>query len=151
MMDRRAFLGTLAGGLLAAPLAAEAQAGKPPKIGYLSTIAGGEPIDIRFMQTLRDLGWIEGQNVAIESRYVAGQTEQLATAAAALVRMDVDVISVWSPPGVAAVSKATNKIPIVGLSMADPITAGWVKSYARPEGKCDGGIICVLGNHGEMV
>jgi putative ABC transport system substrate-binding protein len=103
------------------------------------------------MQTLRDLGWIEGQNVAIESRYVAGQTEQLATAAAALVRMDVDVISVWSPPGVAAVSKATNKIPIVGLSMADPIIAGWVKSYARPEGKCDGGIICVLGNHGEMV
>ena len=89
--------------ILVVPLAVETQAGKTPKIAYLSTTAGGEPIDSRLMQ--------------------------LATAAAALVRMDVDVIAVWSPPGVAAVSKATNKIPIVGLSMADPITAGWVKSY----------------------
>jgi putative ABC transport system substrate-binding protein len=52
--------------------------------------------------------------------------------------MDVDIIAVWSPPGVAAVRKATNKIPIVGLSMADPITAGWVQSYARPGGNVTG-------------
>jgi putative ABC transport system substrate-binding protein len=136
-MDRRAFILVMGGSMVAA-LAAERAAARIPKIGYLSTSDGTEPIDIRFLQALRDLGWIEGQNVAIEARYIAGKPEQFAEAAAALVRADVDVIAVWSPPGVAAVSKATDKIPIVGLSMADPITAGWVKSYARPGGQVTG-------------
>jgi len=106
-MDRRSFIGTLAGGLLAAPLAAEAQpAGKVPRIGFLFSGASGPAREVdTFRQGLRDLGYIEGQNIAIEYRFAGGQVERLPELAAELVRLKLDVIvapirlQLWLPNG----------------------------------------------------
>ncbi len=83
-MDRRAFIGTVAGGLLAAPLAAEAQqAGKLPTIGFLGADASAfGPWTAAFVARLRELGWIEGSTIAIEYRWSQGRTERYAEIAA---------------------------------------------------------------------
>ena len=83
-MDRRAFIGTVAGGLLAAPLAAEAQqAGKLPTIGFLGAEASAfGPWTAAFVARLRELGWIEGSTIAIEDRWSQGRTERYAEIAA---------------------------------------------------------------------
>ena len=94
MIDRRAFIGSLAGGLLAAPLAAEAQpAVKAPRIGYLALNPAANPhLHEAFRQGLRDLGYVEGRNVAIEYRDAEGKSERLPALAAELVALKVDVI-----------------------------------------------------------
>ena len=97
MMDRRAFIATIAGSLLAAPLAAEAQPpSKVPRIGFLATNSPAEYPDLleAFRQGLRDLGYVEGQNIAIERRYFEGRAERLPDLATQLVRLKVDVIVV---------------------------------------------------------
>ena len=95
-MDRRAFLGTLTGGLLAAPLAAEAQQrGKVWRIGVLSTADG--PDWEAFRQGLRALGYVEGRNMFIEYRWHAGKYENLPALAADLVKLNVDVIVPAAP------------------------------------------------------
>jgi putative tryptophan/tyrosine transport system substrate-binding protein len=93
-VDRRAFIGTLAGGLLAAPLAARAQSrGKIARIGYLTTAEASEPsVDKAFRQGLRDLGYVEGRNVVIEYRSAHGKAERLPDLAAELVALRVDVV-----------------------------------------------------------
>src|SRR5512132_2582444 len=97
MMDRRAFFGTLAGGLLAAPLAAEGQqAGKVFRIGVLGNVPLTDPEGARvwgaFIQGLRELGYVEGKNVTIEWRSSEGKYERLPELAAELVRLKVDII-----------------------------------------------------------
>jgi putative ABC transport system substrate-binding protein len=128
------FIATLAGGLLAAPLAAEAQpAGKLPRIGFLFSGASGpaREVDI-FRQGLRDLGYIEGQNIAIEYRFAGGQVERLPELAAELVRLKLDVIvSPYTPPALAA-KRATSTIPIVFAVVADAVGAGLIANFARP-------------------
>jgi putative ABC transport system substrate-binding protein len=135
--DRRAFLSALAGGLLAAPIAAAAQSGsKVHRVGYLST-AGSvfEP----FRQGLRELGYVEGQNLVLDVRLAHGRLDRLPALAAELVGMRPDVIAAVSSPAIRATKQATTTIPIVmAFSGDDPVRHGFVKSLARPGGNITG-------------
>jgi len=140
-MNRRVFLSVLSGGLLAAPLAAEAQqAGKVYRIGYLS--AGSDTSNPRvreaFRQGLRELGWVEGQNIIIEYRWAEGRFDRLPDLAAELVRLKVDIIVAPATPAAAAAKKATGAIPIVMIGVGDPVGTGFVASLARPGGNITG-------------
>jgi putative ABC transport system substrate-binding protein len=132
MMSRRAFLRTVSGGLLAVPLAAEAQrAGKVYRIGYLS-LGGPSKFRDAFDQGLRELGYIDGQNIRVDSRYARGQMQQLAGLAAELVGLRVDLIVAQSTQAIDAARGATNTIPIVFPVTFDPVESGFVESLARP-------------------
>ena len=139
-MDRRAFIGTLAGGLVAAPLVAEAQqAAKVARIGLLATNRAVAPRHVdAFLQGLRDLGYVEGRNLVIEYRDAEGKLERLPTLAAELVALKVDVIVAATTPGALAAKQATNTVPIVFAVAADPVTDGLVASLARPGGNVTG-------------
>src|SRR6476659_10362165 len=134
MIRRRAFI-TLLGGAAAWPLAARAQqVGKLPTIGFLgaSTPAGGGQLLAAFVQRLRELGWVDGRNVALEARWAEGRSERFAEIAAELVRLKVDVILTHNTPPVLAAKQATSVIPIVFATAADPVGTGVVASLARP-------------------
>ena len=139
MMDRRVFIRAMAGGLLAAPLAAVAQPGKVWRIGFLgaspSTVG---PFIQAFEQGLRELGYVDGQNIAIEYRSAQGKDERLPLLAAELVRLKVDVLVAALPQGAAAAKKATTTIPIVMVNVGDPVEIGLVASLARPGGNVTG-------------
>jgi len=140
-MYRRAFLGTLAGGLLAAPLAAEAQhAAKIARIGYLSpNLAANPHLHEAFRQGLRDLGYVEGRNVVIEYRDAEGKPERLPTLAAELVALKVDVfVSGGATITALAAKEATRTLPIVFIFVGDPVGSGLVTSLARPGGNVTG-------------
>ena len=111
---------------------------KLPQIGFLTLRSAPSDQDEAFKQALRDLGWIEGQNFTIEWRGAAGKTEKLAELAADLVRRKVDVIVASATPSVQAAKNATNTIPIVMSSAADPVGVGLVASLARPGGNITG-------------
>jgi hypothetical protein len=99
-MDRRVLITTVAGCILAAPPIGKAQqAGKVYRIGYLSPAAGPNPGDQAFERSLKDLGYVEGQNLRLECRYTEGRSDQLPEAAAELVRLRPDLIVVWSSAG----------------------------------------------------
>jgi len=139
-MDRRAFLGTL--GLLAAPVAAHAQQlGKMVRIGMLGGGPFTDPEARRlweaFVQGLRDLGYVEGQNLTIERRAADAKYEQLSALAAELVEQKVDLIAAGPTPGLVA-KLATSKIPIVLVGAPDPVGQGLVASLARPGGNVTG-------------
>jgi putative ABC transport system substrate-binding protein len=141
-VDRRAFLSTLTGRLLAAPLAVEAQqTRKIWRIGFLSLNSDIQPYKrwhAAFREGLRKLGYVEGDNVIIEQRYAAGQVERLSTLAAQLVRLKVDVL-VTAPAGSALFAKkVTSTIPIVFIGEPDPVGTGLVASLARPGGNVTG-------------
>jgi len=137
-MNRRSFVGTLGLGLLAAPLAANAQqvGQKVPHIGILTLQKFSDPNlpDFwgAFRQGLRDLGYVEGRNITLEYRSAEGKLERLSDLAAELVRLNVDIIISASTPATAAAKKATTTIPIIMESVADPIGAGFVASLAQP-------------------
>ncbi|MFI5375731.1 MAG: ABC transporter substrate-binding protein [Candidatus Rokuibacteriota bacterium] len=140
-MERRAFLGTVAGGLVAVPLAARAQpAGKVWRIGYLDqgSAARDELFLNAFRQGLRERGWIEGRNVTIEVRFAQGKTDQLPTLAAELVQRRVDLIATWTTPAALAAKRATGTIPIVIGFVADPVGSGIVASLSHPGGNITG-------------
>jgi len=140
MIGRRAFLRTLSAGLLAVPLAAEAlQTGTVPRLGILSPAspsAFGYAFDA-LRQGLRDLGYVEGQNLIIEWRWAEGKYERLPALAADLVRLNVDCIVTH---GVArrVAKEATATIPIVMASGGNPVAEGLVASLARPDGNLTG-------------
>jgi putative ABC transport system substrate-binding protein len=138
-MDRRAFIGTLTGGLLAAPLAGEAQqARKPYRIGFLSDfVPHTNPIP-SFRQGLQDLGYVEGRDFVIEYRWAARHLDRLPELAADLVRAKVDVILTAGTPGIRAAKQATQTIPIVFASGYDVAGRGLVESLARPGGNATG-------------
>ena len=139
-MDRRAFLGTVAGGLLAAPLAAEAQkAGKVYNIGYLglgSSFAG--PNRTAFYQGLQEHGWIEERNFVLTTRFAQFKSERLRELVAELVQRRVDVIVVSTAEGALAAKHGTSTIPIVAVDPADAVAIGLVASLARPGGNVTG-------------
>jgi putative tryptophan/tyrosine transport system substrate-binding protein len=139
-VDRRAFIGTLAGGLLAAPLAAEAQqAAKAARIGFLGfNLAPNPHLLEAFRQGLRDLSYVEGRNVVIEYRDAEGKPERLPPLAADLVALKVDVIVAPSTPAALAAKQATRTLPIVFIGGDDPITDGLVTSVAQPGGNVTG-------------
>ena len=139
-MDRRAFIGTLAGGLLTAPLAAEAQeAAKVARIGYLTgNLAASPHVVEAFLQGLGDLGYVEGRNVVIEYRSADGQLNRLPALAAELVALKVDVIVAPGTPAALAAKQATRTLPIVFPVAVDPVQSGLVTSLARPGGNVTG-------------
>ena len=142
-MDRRGFLLVVGGSCLAAPLAAEAQpTGKVYRIGYLAQGSGSGAASLRplegFRQGLRELGWVEGQNIVIEYRYAEGRIDRLPRLADELIQLKVDVIAA-SPTGAAlAARNASRTIPIVGMSLTEPVELGLVASLARPGGNVTG-------------
>src|SRR4029453_5079204 len=130
--------------LLTAPLIADAQpAEKAYRIGYLSIGSGtGAGIYPRpqegFRQQLRELGWVEGRNIAIEFRFAEGRADRLPGLAEELVRLKVDVITAVPTPAALAAKNATSTIPIVGMSLTEPVAVGLVASLARPGGNVTG-------------
>jgi putative ABC transport system substrate-binding protein len=138
-MERRVFISSLAGGLLAAPLAASAQpAGKVPRIGYLALNPAANPhLHEAFRQGLRDLGYVEGRNVVIEYRDAEGKPERLPALAAELVALKVDVLVAQPTVAALAAKQATRTLPIV-FPVAEPVTSGLVTSLARPGGNITG-------------
>ena len=127
----------LAVSLLAAPFAAEGQrAGKVYRVGYL--VAVRTPLDEAFREGLRELGYLEGQNLLIEYRNADGRYDRLPELAAELVRLKPDLIVVITGPGTQAVKQATTTIPIVMLGVVNPVEAGLVRSLAHPGGNVTG-------------
>src|SRR5229473_5239481 len=131
-MERRTFMAMLTGGLVVAPLAAEAQqAAKVPRIGWLGADRAAVPhLQEAFRQGLRDLGYVEGRNLVIEYRDAKGKSERLPALAAELVALKVDVIFAPNTPAALAAKQATRTLPIVFAIAADPVTDGLVTSLA---------------------
>lgn len=127
-------------GLLAAPLAAGAQqVGKLHHIGFLWDSPTVWPHAIEaFRRELRDLGWVEGQNIVVEHRWAEGRFDRLPDLAEELVRLKVDVIVAPTSIYTEAAKRATSTIPIVFVVHADPIGSGHVASLARPGGNITG-------------
>jgi putative tryptophan/tyrosine transport system substrate-binding protein len=138
-LKRREFITLLASGA-AWPLAARAQqTGKLPTIGFLGTTTASAwgPWTTVFVQRLRELGWIEGRNLAIEYRWAEARSEHFAEMAAEFIRLKVDVILVGGNAAV-AVKQATSVIPIVFVLAGDPVGTGLVPTLARPGGNITG-------------
>jgi putative tryptophan/tyrosine transport system substrate-binding protein len=139
-MRRREFLGVLGGVAAAWPLAARAQQPAMPVIGLLSPFSRSdtEPWHQAFRQGLRELGWIEGENISIEYRYAEGRAERLPELVADLISHKVAAIVVAVTPDALAATKATKTIPIVMASAGDPVATGLVQNLARPGGNITG-------------
>ena len=140
-MDRRTFLGTLASGLLAAPLAAEGQqVGRVWRIGFLGaatpSVWASRVEGLR--GGLRDLGYVEGKNIVIEFRWANGMYDRLPDLAAELTRLKIDVLVTAGTPGVLSAKRATATIPIVMAASGDAVATGLVASLARPGGNITG-------------
>jgi len=136
-MDRRRFLLTSLGGVVAAPLAIEAQQAKSvPRIGLLVPTSSSRTE--AFRKGLHDLGYVDGKNIVIESRYAEGNADRLPNLAAELVDLKVDVIVIEGNSGIAAGRNVTTTIPIVMAPSGDSIGAGFVASLARPGGNLTG-------------
>ena len=136
-MERRAFVGLIAGGLLSAPLAARGQQPRVPRIGYLRFI-GFSGYDESFRTGLRELGYVVGQNLHIEVRDAGGSIERLTELATELVGLKVDILVAASTQAVEAARRATTTIPIVFPVTFDPVEAGYVASLGRPGGNLTG-------------
>jgi putative tryptophan/tyrosine transport system substrate-binding protein len=137
-IERRKFLATLGGAAVAWPLAAHAQQpAKIPRIGIIDEA----PMWNAFRQGLRDLGYVEGQNIAFDYRYANGVPERLAQAAAELVRLPVDVIATFGTPPTVAAKRSTTTIPIVMIAIGDPVRAGLVQSLSHPGANITGNTI----------
>jgi putative ABC transport system substrate-binding protein len=139
-MRRRELLSLLGGAAAAWPLAARAQqAARLPRLGVLLlSTPQADPQMETARPALRDLGYVEGQNLVIEYRYAEGRPERLPDLAADLVRMKPDVLFVLGGDVAPAAVKATQTIPIVFTSSADPVRQGFVASLARPGGNATG-------------
>jgi putative tryptophan/tyrosine transport system substrate-binding protein len=131
-MRRRTFIAAL-GGAAAWPLAARAQAGKTHRIGFLSQAGGlSSPFVMAFREGLRDLGYIEGQNISIEWRFSSGPAEELASFANELIQLKVEAIVATGGPATRAMKRATSIIPIVMAFSGDPVGTGLIASLNRP-------------------
>jgi putative tryptophan/tyrosine transport system substrate-binding protein len=136
-MRRREFITLLGGAAAAWPLATRAQQPKIPRVGIIDNT----PAWNAFRQRLRDLGYVEGQNIVLDYRYAGGVPERLAEVAVELVRSPVDVIATYGTPPTRAAKQATTTIPIVMIAIGDPVGAGLVASLARPGGNITGNSI----------
>jgi putative ABC transport system substrate-binding protein len=141
MIVRAAFAAAVTLGLLAAPLAGEAQPARGThRIGFLDGGSAGPsaPIVEQFRQGLRELGYTEGQNIVIEYRWAEGKPDRLPELAADLVRLKVDLIVAPISTSAQAAHQATRTIPIVMIGVGDPIALGLAASLSRPGGNVTG-------------
>ena len=155
-MRRRDFIAAFGSAAIAWPLAARAQqAAKLPTIGFLgsATPASWSPWLTVFVQRLRELGWTEGRNVAIEVRWGEGRSDRFSEIAAEFVRLKVDVI-VTGGNAALAVKQVTSVIPIIFAVAVDPVGSGLVRSLARPGSNATGlsmGSADVVGKRVELL
>jgi len=146
-MDRRSFLLTSLAGVFAAPLTAMAQpAGKVYRIGFLRNGPPPTTFIEGFRQGLRELGYVEGQNITLDYG-LAGSADQLFDAATELVRRKVDVMIASGTPPVPVAKRATKTIPIIFVASIDPVATGLVASLARPGGNLTG----FAGTHADLM
>jgi len=137
-MQRREVIALLGGAVIVWPLAARSQQQSAvARIGIIDNA----PIWDHFRQALRDLGYIEGDNIAYVYRQADGNPDRLALAAADLARLPVNVIATFGTPSTLAAKRATATIPIVMVSVGDPVGAELVASFARPGGNVTGNTI----------
>ena len=128
--------------MLAAQWISDAQQAKVPRIGFLTAGSRSDPASQHnrdvFRQGLRDLGYVEGQNIAFEERWADGRYERLPELAAELVRLKVDILVTVATPATRAAQQATSTIPIVMTLVSDPVESGLVANLARPGGNTTG-------------
>jgi ABC-type uncharacterized transport system substrate-binding protein len=140
VIERRTFLGVIAGGFLAAPLAAGAQSARVSRIGFIE--AGSRSTNRHFLdafrQGLRELGYVEGQTIAIEDRWADGQSDRFAGLLNEMIQSKVDAIVQASTPGALAAKKMSTTIPIVFWGVIDPVGLHLVASLAHPGGNMTG-------------
>jgi ABC transporter substrate binding protein len=140
-MERRTFLGVIAGSLLAAPLAAEAQQSRRVyRIGMLertSQAINAANLD-GFRRRLRELGYVEDKNFVIDYRSADGRDERFPALATELVRLKVDLIVARGTPAILAAKNATSTIPVISVGVGDPVAVGFVASLAHPGGNVTG-------------
>jgi putative tryptophan/tyrosine transport system substrate-binding protein len=135
-MRRRDFIRVFGGTVAAWPIGALAQQSPIPVIGIIAEVPLVEPLTAAFRRAMAELGYVEGKNFTAEYRM---KPESLPQAAADLVRLNVKVIFAAAPEALAAASKATTSIPVVGIDLeSDPVAKGYVKSLARPGGNITG-------------
>jgi putative ABC transport system substrate-binding protein len=139
-MRRRDFINVIGGGLAAWPLTARAQGSARPVIGYLGAVAPNSDTRLvdAFIKGLSETGHEDGKNVKIEYRWAEHQYDRLPSMAADLVRQKVAVIAAVATPAVRAAKAATSTIPIVFVTIADPVQMGFVDSLNRPGGNATG-------------
>jgi putative ABC transport system substrate-binding protein len=139
MIERRAFISLLGGAVAAWPVAARAQQPVSPLVGFLNGASpdGYAPMVTAFRQGLKESGYVEGQNVAIEYRWAGGQYDRVPAMALELVGHQVAAI-VANTPGVLAIKAAITTIPIVFTTSSDPVQIGLIASLARPGGNVTG-------------
>jgi putative tryptophan/tyrosine transport system substrate-binding protein len=139
MLDRRVFIGTLTATLFGVQGRAVAQqSGKLPRIGVLVSASPPHPFADAFRRGLQPLGYVEGENIAIEWRYTEGRSDRAAVLAAELVQLGVDVIVAHFTPAVRAAMVATQTIPIVMAPAGAPVQSGFIDSLAHPGGNVTG-------------
>jgi putative tryptophan/tyrosine transport system substrate-binding protein len=139
MVGRRGFLLTSLAGALGAPLGVQAQqAARTPMIGYLTPFALSGPVSEAFQQGLRDYGYVEGENVRIESRTTGGENQKYAALASELVSLRPNVLVAQGGLATLALKPLTSSIPIVMAAAADAVAQGIVESLARPGGNITG-------------
>src|SRR5215813_4635336 len=138
-MKRREFITLLGGAAVAWPLAVRAQQ-RPTKLPVIGIIDDA-PIWDNFRKGLRELGYVEGRNIAIEYRSAKGSPDRLVAAATELAQLPVDVIVAYASPATQAAKQATTTIPIVMIAIGDPVRAGFVASLAHPGGNITGNTI----------
>jgi len=137
-VKRREFITLIGSAAATWPLAARAQqAGKIPRIGIIDD----SPIWNAFRHGLRDLGYLEGQNIVFDYRYAGGLPDRLAWVAVELIHRPVDLIATFGTPPTLAAKQATTTIPIVMMGVGDPVGSGLVSSLARPGGNITGNTI----------
>jgi len=139
-MTRRAFITLLGGAAVTWPLAVNAQQPTMPVIGYISSLTQADSVhfDAAFRRGLSEMGYVEGQNVRIEYRWITDRYDPLPAMATDLVRRQVTMIGAFGPPAVLAAKATTATIPIIFVTGADPIKFGFVASFSRRGGNITG-------------
>jgi putative ABC transport system substrate-binding protein len=145
-MKRREFMGLIGGAVATWPLAASAQKPTMPVIGFLSEGGFATPQQAAFHAGLKEFGFVEGQNVTIEHRRAEGHYDRLPALAAELVALNPDLLIAAGTPAAVALKSATASIPIVFVSVGDPVGIGLVQSLARPGGNITGLAVYVPGD-----
>jgi putative ABC transport system substrate-binding protein len=139
---RREFIGTLGGAVVALPVLAPAQHPKIPRLCFLTfdpgTLQSRSPRFDPFFESMRDLGYADGQTIAINYLSADGHGDQFPTLAAECLRLNADIIAVSTTPAAQAAKNATRTIPIVMIALGDPVGTGLVNNIAQPGGNITG-------------